>query len=80
MVLTCGCEVTTTDPARITRACEQHGRVSLRDHFAGQAMQFVGDHDYDPFTRGFVDKSADQLAQRCYELADAMLRAREEGL
>ena len=73
MTLTCGCEVTVTAPARITRVCEQHGRISLRDHFAGQALasMTVVNQDGRSLDHG-------QVAERAYEYADAMIAEREK--
>lgn len=67
MILTCGCDVTTTDPARIVRACEQHGRISLRDHFAGLAL--AGSLAGTPGPH----LTPSRLASECYAHADAML-------
>ena len=66
-----------TDPA-LDRESGQHyshvysyGGMSLRDHFAGQALSGV-------FATGDSDWCEDRtLARRCYELADALLAARE---
>ena len=45
--------------------------MTLRDHFAGRAMQsYLLDKDRDSFT-------FEQWAQASYEMADAMLKARE---
>lgn len=45
--------------------------MTLRDHFAGQAIQGA-------FEGGLPDKLyCDVVAKRAYDLADAMLRARE---
>jgi hypothetical protein len=43
--------------------------MSLRDHFAGLAMQCV--------IAGNSDMSPETMAQEAYEAADAMLRERE---
>ena len=44
--------------------------LSLRDWFAGQALTGA-------FRGGDTDIHDDVFAQRCYALADAMLKARE---
>ena len=56
---------------------DDHGRyvngggMTLRDYFAGRAMQsYLLDKDRDSFT-------FEQWAQASYEMADAMLKARE---
>jgi hypothetical protein len=57
--------------------------ITLRDHFAGQALQGLiasGDPDsgirsQDPNLNGHVN-----LARTCYRLADAMLAARKAAL
>jgi hypothetical protein len=44
---------------------------SLRDHFSGLVLHAV-------VTRGVSNfKSIDEVAQECYEIADAMMKARE---
>lgn len=48
------------------------GGLSIRDYFAaaalkGQANQFIDPHEH-----------RELLAQECYDIADAMLKAREE--
>ncbi len=45
------------------------GGMSLRDHFAGQALSAYAD--------GWHKSNADELAQLCYAVADAMLQARK---
>lgn len=76
MVLTCGCEVTITAPAKIARACEQHGRLSLRDHFAGQALSSILTS---PFQLGSeAGNSPEKAAAWAYEFADAMMAERDE--
>lgn len=51
--------------------------VSLRDYFAGQALAgalaAVADKSWGP--ESWTDS---KLAQHCYEMADAMLKAREQ--
>ena len=47
--------------------------LSLRDWFAGMAMQAIINQSY-----GASDDSWDALASDSYDAADAMLRAREE--
>lgn len=79
MVLTCGCEVTVSAPARIERACEQHGHISLRDHFAGQAIMaaHVFAHVSESRLLTARAKRLADLAECAYAIADAMLKARE---
>jgi hypothetical protein len=52
-----------------------HHGISLRDHFAGKAMQeLVGNK-----VRGHLDYGNEiQMSSRAYEIADAMLAARQE--
>ena len=46
-------------------------RDELRDHFSGLVLHAV-------VTRGVSNlKSIDEIAQECYEVADAMMKARE---
>jgi hypothetical protein len=42
--------------------------MTMRDEFAGRAMQVLKDYVY----------SFDELSKQAYELADAMLKAREK--
>lgn len=76
MILTCGCEVSAVAPARIIHACEQHGRISLRDHFAAKALPAALTAFYD-VKHGQPWDDHDDLAEHIYNVADAMLRARE---
>jgi hypothetical protein len=46
-----------------------HPGMSLRDYFAGQACVLMG---------ADAGSSADQIAKAAYELADAMIAAREK--
>lgn len=46
----------------------RHG-MSLRDYFAGQALT-------EAFQNGDTEIHDDVMARRCYEIADAMLKAR----
>ena len=43
--------------------------MTMRDEFAGRAMQVLKDYVY----------SFEELSKQAYELADAMLKAREEN-
>ncbi len=47
-------------------------RVTLRDYFANSAMQGICAHP-----TGFGIATADGVAKRSYEIADAMLKQRE---
>lgn len=49
---------------------------TLRDHFAGLAMQ--GDMAFDPLSPGIDDEKLQKYASHYYRIADAMLRARGE--
>jgi hypothetical protein len=40
----------------------------LRDHFAGHALQ--------AFAQDYVHDNSDEIADKCYTLADAMMKAR----
>jgi len=45
--------------------------MSLRDYFAGQALEWAGSNEwFNPYPA--------HVAERAYNMADAMLRAREE--
>lgn len=50
-----------------------HSGMSLRDWFAGQALSSVGSFWSDAKTRG-------TYAKRAYQMADAMIKAREGEL
>ncbi len=50
--------------------------MSLRDYFAAKAMQTIHDVDY----RLECNSSYDDMARWAYQLADAMLAAREAKL
>lgn len=53
--------------------------MSLRDYFAAQALagELAADTDRDdPIWRSDIDFEV--LAERCYRMADAMLKARED--
>lgn len=53
-----------------------HPGQTLRDHFAGLAMQ--GDMAFDPLSPGIDDEKLQKYASHYYRIADAMLRARGE--
>jgi len=55
--------------------------MSLRDWFAGQALQaIVSQQDYSKMTLGTpIQLILQETAKRSYELADAMLKARGPG-
>ena len=59
-------------PAPTTKPLENYyPGMTLRDYFAAKAMQGVT-------TRGWTPgNSMDAVAQDCYQMADAMLKARE---
>lgn len=50
--------------------------MTLRDHFAGLAMQ--GDMSFDPLSPGIDYEKLQKYASHYYRIADAMLRARGE--
>ena len=57
-----------------------HGGMTLRDYFAGQAMQaMLSNFDWmQHAAKQFENVSGDQLVpQMAYEIADGMLKARE---
>lgn len=55
------------------------GGMSLRDYFAGQALAHLSPHLLTKMhLHGVVPKALD-IAALAYEVADAMLAAREEG-
>jgi hypothetical protein len=52
--------------------CAQHFGLTVRDYFAAKAMQAIRtDVEFD------LRHDPDQVADRAYELADAMLKARQ---
>lgn len=57
-------------PLPVTEANPGHPGMTLRDYFAGQALAELGHPDYDP--------KPEAAAVRAYEIADAMLKARQE--
>jgi hypothetical protein len=55
------------------RPWHQPGAMSLRDYFAGQALVGLSQSgDYN------VSRHADQIAASAYQIADAMLEARDK--
>lgn len=62
----------TKDPEVLARM-QQNGGMTLRDYFAAKAMHGICAHE-DNWGLG----SADEIAEKAYGLADAMLRARGE--
>lgn len=71
--------------------CGEHGEyfyrmeggASLRDYFAAKAlpgvMQMVSDGMHQPSITDLPIQQVDFLAKSAYEIADAMLRAREQS-
>ncbi len=51
------------------------GGMDLRDYFAAKAMQFQEWHYY---TRDGKTEMDLGIAKRCYDMADAMMKAREQ--
>ena len=51
--------------------CEQSDGMNLRDYFAAMAL-----HGF--ITEEFTQPTYEQMAKACYELADAMMKARDE--
>lgn len=64
-------------PDDIIKLGRTHG-ISLRDYFAAKAIQPVFDLHVENLLRGNKVCGKDNLAQQCYELADAMLAEREK--
>lgn len=57
---------------------EQVRGMTLRDYFAAKAMQPVVD-DFLASGWSFANEDLSQIvAQNCYEIADAMMKARDE--
>lgn len=52
---------------------------SLRDYFAGLALQALLYAEEDPLDKAALKGSAPSYAERAYLLADAMLEARDAG-
>jgi hypothetical protein len=50
----------------------QYQGMTLRDYFAGQALQAVAHNPHDYFT------GEQSMSIYCYRMADAMIKAREE--
>jgi hypothetical protein len=51
--------------------CEQSDGMNLRDYFAAKALHgFIKEE--------FTQPTYEQMAQACYELADAMMKARDK--
>ena len=48
-----------------------HGGMTLRDYFAAKALIAT-------YMNGFAGPDAEHRARICYEMADAMLKAREQ--
>lgn len=69
MILTCGCDVSEVKE-QIRRACQVHGGISLRDHFAGQALVGL-------YANRLVAPQPKLDAEFAYLIADEMLKARE---
>ena len=60
-------DTTTIDPTWMAKTGGYARDMTMRDEFAGRAMQVLKDYVYD----------FDELSKQAYELADAMLKARE---
>ncbi len=52
-----------------------HKRNELRDHFAAKALQSIVSLEYEKWS---PEAKADKWAKEGYEIADAMLKAREQ--
>jgi hypothetical protein len=59
-------ETTTIDPTWMAKTGGYARDMTMRDEFAGRAMQVLKDYVYD----------FEELSKQAYELADAMLKAR----
>ena len=60
---------TTIDPTWMAKTGGFAKDMTMRDEFAGRAMQVLKDYVY----------SFEELSKQAYELADAMLKAGEEN-
>ena len=59
---------------------EGHNGMTLRDWFAGQALQqFVGERDHQVWAHQRFDEARQTIAKAAYSIADAMLAARSKG-
>jgi hypothetical protein len=63
---------------RINLSHDGQGGMSLRDWFAGQALLGIASHPID-LTYQSKDEALAAKAKRCYEWADAMLKAKVGG-
>jgi len=50
------------------------GGMTLRDYFAGQALAVA----WDAKDKGYFDGGNDEMAEAAWQIADAMLRERED--
>lgn len=50
--------------------------MTIRDHFAGLAMQ--GDMSFDPLSPGIDDERLQKYVNHYYRIADAMIAARKQ--
>jgi hypothetical protein len=67
------------DEARVT-AVGGEGGMDLRDYFAAKALQVVYEKNWDMFMNETFDnpeEAVEGAAKDAYELADAMMKARE---
>lgn len=53
-----------------------HPGMTLRDWFAGQALAGMMGNESTPFSADVAEVEPRQIAEACYDLADAMLAAR----
>jgi hypothetical protein len=61
-------DTTTIDPTWMAKTGGYARDMTMRDEFAGRAMQVLKDYVY----------NFEELSDQAYELADAMLKAREK--
>ena len=74
-----------SEPGTVAKAKRLAEGMSLRDHFAGLALQGLCANPGGPYQANgmngwsIVNCTYDDLAGHAYELADAMIRARDGG-
>ena len=73
--------IASSQPGELVSACELGaGGMSLRDWFAGQALQqFVGERDHQVWAHQRFEEARHTIAKAAYNIADAMIAARSGG-